>query len=167
MVKAEAKDHGYLNILAILDIEPTSFLNLNMMVFDWKSKILRVRLAGPAAIYRIRVSYCASSQVYHDFRKEKYCAYSSGVFSPCFSGRLDTPSSSNRSNLIPEPDTGGLIGLKTAVEKTDPRHTLFQNRQDLLTMEAAPISAMERVPHCAITRWSSRWRRDKTVSTPI
>ncbi len=80
---------------------------------------------------------------------------------------LDTPSSSNRSNLIPEPDTGGLIGLKTGVEKTDPRHTLFQNRQDLLTMEAAPISAMERVPHCAITRWSSRWRRDKTVSTPI
>ncbi len=41
MVKAEAKDHGYLNILVILDIEPTSFSNLNMMVFDWKSKILR------------------------------------------------------------------------------------------------------------------------------
>jgi hypothetical protein len=41
MVKAQAKDHGYLNILAILDIEPTSFSDLNMMVFDWKSKILR------------------------------------------------------------------------------------------------------------------------------
>ncbi len=57
MVKAEAKDHGYLNILAKLDIEPTSFSNLNMMVFDWKSQILRARLAGPAAIYRIRVAY--------------------------------------------------------------------------------------------------------------
>ncbi len=37
MVKADVKDHGELNISALLDIKPTSFSNLNMMGFENRS----------------------------------------------------------------------------------------------------------------------------------